>query len=124
MKENDACGICEVRNMKDELVTIRTLSIASFAIIVSVLFPLIGVLFVVIDMKLEPLKENIKRNELRATRLESSIIDSAKDLSRISEGIVSINNNLSSLQYIYVSKVEAKDFITRDEVDGRLIKNK
>lgn len=74
--------------------------------------------------ELKAIEDNVKRNELRTARLESSIINSESKLSSIDKKLDSLGNSLSNLKYIYVSKDEAKSFITKDMIDGRLIKNK
>ena len=79
------------------------------------------------EFTLSSLKVDIKRNELRAVRLETNLIQTSSDvnnkLASIGKGVVNINNSLAKLKYIYVSKEEAQSYLCRDEVDGRLIKS-
>lgn len=111
MTKKDDCEVCEVKNMKDELVTIKTLVIASFAIVTSILIPLVVFLGVYIDMKLEPLKlksseiiRDAKRTELRVVRVEDSIINNADKLTSIDKSLAKI---IDSFPYIYATKEEA-----------------
>ena len=74
--------------------------------------------------EMKAIEDNVKRNEIRTARLESSIINSESKLSNIDKKLDNVVNSLSNLKYIYVSKEEARGFITKDMIDGRLIKSK
>ncbi|MCP4103860.1 MAG: hypothetical protein GY750_20945 [Lentisphaerae bacterium] len=74
--------------------------------------------------ELKAIEDNVKRNELRTARLESSIINSESKLTDISKNLDKLAIAISNLKYIYVSKDEAKNFLTKEMIDGRLIKSK
>ena len=74
--------------------------------------------------EMKAIEDNVKRNEIRTARLEPSIINSESKLSNIDKKLDNVVNSLSNLKYIYVSKEEARGFITKDMIDGRLIKSK
>jgi hypothetical protein len=125
--KKDECEPCEVRNMKDEIVTIKTLVIASFSIVVSILFPLFIFLNFYIEMKLEPLRmkseeiiRDAKRNELRIVRVENSIISNETKLSSIDKSLAKV---VDSFPYIYATKKDLDKKVDKREVDSRLLKS-
>ena len=124
--KKDECEPCEVRNMKDELVTIKTLVIASFSIVVSILIPLVSFLGIYIDMKLDPVRmrseeiaRDAKRTELRVVRVENSIISNETKLTSIDKSLAKV---CDSFPYIYATKKDLEKKVDKKEVDARLLK--
>jgi hypothetical protein len=124
--EQEHCE-CEVKHMKDEIVTIKTLVIASFSIVTAILIPLFSFLGVYIDMKLEPLRmkseeiiRDAKRTELRVVRVENSIINNESKLSSIDKSLAKV---VDSFPYIYATKKDLDSKVDKKEVDSRLLKS-
>jgi len=107
-----------------KFVTLKTLIVASFALFSTITIPIITGFFFVIDLKLEPIKDNVKRNELRAARLENSIITSESKLTGIDK---KIGDLVSALKYVYPTKEyvdkELKKKVDLDRIDKRNLKN-
>jgi hypothetical protein len=125
--KKDECEPCEVRVMKDEIVTIKTLVIASFSIVTAILIPLFSFLGLYIDMKLEPLRmkdqemaKDAKRTELRIVRVENSIISNEGKLSSIDKSLSKVVN---SFPYVYATKKDLEEKVDKKEVDSRLLKS-
>jgi len=73
--------------------------------------------------EMQSISDNVKRNELRTARLESSIINSESKLSEIDK---KIDNFVSELKYVYPTKNyvdgELKKKADRKELDSRNFK--
>ena len=114
---------CEVKPHLDNYVKLNHFLSGAFAVVVVG----VGALFAVIDLKLSPVVENVKRNELRNARLESSLISSNKmtsdKLGQMIQGIDKLNNNFSNLKYIYATKEDLDKKVDKKEVDSRLLKS-
>lgn len=118
---------CEVKPILDNYVKLNHFLSGAFAVVVVG----VGALFAVIDLKLTPVVDNVKRNELRSARLESELINSNKNtgdkLSQLVTGINKLNNNFSNLKYIYTTHDyvdnELKKKVDYDRIDKRNLKD-
>lgn len=118
---------CDVKLQLDNYVKLNHFLSGAFAVIVVG----VGALFAVIDLKLSPVVDNVKRNELRNARLESELINSNKNtgdkLSQLVQGIDKLNNNFSNLKYIYATNdrldQELKKKVDYSRIDKRNLKD-
>ena len=124
---NEEMHHCDVKPMLENYLKLNHFLSATFAVVVVS----IGALFAVIDMKLTPVIDNVKRNELRASRLESELISSNKNtgdkLGLMIQGINKLNNNFSNLKYIYATNdrldAELKKKVDYSRIDKRNLKD-
>ncbi len=118
---------CNVKPHLNNYVKLNHFLSGAFAVIVVG----VGALFAVIDLKLSPVIENVKRNELRNVRLESELISSnastSDKLSTMIKGIDKLNNNFLNLKYIYATndrlETELKKKVSYDRIDKRNLKD-
>ncbi len=118
---------CEVKPQLDNYVKLNHFLSGAFAVVVVG----VGALFAVIDLKLSPVVENVKRNELRSARLESELISSnkstASQLTLVVTGINKLNNNFSNLKYIYATNdrldEELRKKVDYSRIDKRNLKD-
>lgn len=84
---------------------------------------LVGLLFI-LNLILTPIQKDIKRNELRASRLEGSIISSESKLTGIGK---KIDGLVSQLTYVYSTKEyvdrELEKKVDLERIDKRTLKN-
>ncbi len=83
------------------------------------------------QLKLDAIKDDVKRNELRTARVEAELISSNKStsdhLSSMVQGINDLNTNFSNLKYIYATNSrldeELKKKVDYSRIDKRNLKD-
>jgi len=111
-----SCSVCTNEQKINNCVTLKQLLGYGGGILVFLLF--------ILNLILSPIQSDIKRNELRASRLESSIISSESKLNGIDK---KIDNFVSELKYVYPTKEyvdkELKKKVDLERIDKRNLKN-
>lgn len=110
------CHVCQNSDKINNCITLKQLIGYVGGGLVFLLF--------ILNLILSPIQKDIKRNELRATRLESSIISSESKLSGIDK---KIDEFVSQLKYVYPTKdyvdSELKKKVDYSRIDKRNLKD-